>query len=326
MLMFKLSTHQFRRPRSFSTAFTSLHENPLVRPQFSNCMLTRPTLSRACLPAPMQLLRCPVGADPSKRNPYPTSQKFSQSPVARVALGRARSLVRMIFLCVLSAYELFYPVNLAFALAMRKPRSLGRRLRVGILDLDIFGPSVPTLMGLQHSDEPALTSGRFSSHCPFHPLHYPASKRRCNIAYHEPWTADHVNGIPSPKVNREQVKRGCRCCMERFNGSESSATTPFRCGLARVRTRSWLGCLGDRHATRDGRCSLDTRAAGYCKWCVIFFILYSLLLLTPCDATGAIIVSTPQDVALADVRRGISMFRKISVPVRRFQLSISYTD
>jgi len=31
---------------------------------------------------------------------------------------------------------------------------------------------------------------------------------------------------------------------------------------------------------------------------------------------GAIIVSTPQDVALADVQKGIAMFRKISVPVR----------
>ena len=30
---------------------------------------------------------------------------------------------------------------------------------------------------------------------------------------------------------------------------------------------------------------------------------------------GAIIVSTPQDVALADVQKGIAMFRKISVPV-----------
>ena len=31
---------------------------------------------------------------------------------------------------------------------------------------------------------------------------------------------------------------------------------------------------------------------------------------------GAVIVSTPQDVALTDVRRGISMFRKVTVPVR----------
>jgi hypothetical protein len=31
--------------------------------------------------------------------------------------------------------------------------------------------------------------------------------------------------------------------------------------------------------------------------------------------SGAVIVSTPQDVALTDVRRGIAMFRKVSVPV-----------
>lgn len=33
-------------------------------------------------------------------------------------------------------------------------------------------------------------------------------------------------------------------------------------------------------------------------------------------AAGAVIVSTPQDVALSDVRKGVTMFRKISVPVR----------
>jgi hypothetical protein len=32
--------------------------------------------------------------------------------------------------------------------------------------------------------------------------------------------------------------------------------------------------------------------------------------------SGAVIVSTPQDVALSDVRKGISMLRKVSVPVR----------
>ena len=32
--------------------------------------------------------------------------------------------------------------------------------------------------------------------------------------------------------------------------------------------------------------------------------------------TGAVIVSTPQDVALSDVRKSIAMLRKVSVPVR----------
>jgi ATP-binding protein involved in chromosome partitioning len=34
--------------------------------------------------------------------------------------------------------------------------------------------------------------------------------------------------------------------------------------------------------------------------------------------TGTVIVSTPQDVALADVRKGISAFQKLAVPVRPF--------
>ncbi len=42
-------------------------------------------------------------------------------------------------------------VNLAFSIASRK------RARVGVLDLDIFGPSVPKLLGLETAGEPHLT-------------------------------------------------------------------------------------------------------------------------------------------------------------------------
>ena len=49
-------------------------------------------------------------------------------------------------------------MNLAFALAMRQGPTQSR-LRVGLLDLDIFGPSVPKLMGLDTAEEPHLTDG-----------------------------------------------------------------------------------------------------------------------------------------------------------------------
>ena len=38
------------------------------------------------------------------------------------------------------------------------------------------------------------------------------------------------------------------------------------------------------------------------------------------EVTGAVIVSTPQDVALVDARKGVGMFNKVSIPVRGYQL------
>ncbi|MBF0311485.1 MAG: iron-sulfur cluster carrier protein ApbC [Magnetococcales bacterium] len=40
--------------------------------------------------------------------------------------------------------------------------------------------------------------------------------------------------------------------------------------------------------------------------------------------TGAVIVSTPQDVALADVRKGIAMFHKVNVPILGIVENMSY--
>lgn len=47
-------------------------------------------------------------------------------------------------------------MNLALSLAAQ---STDPRLRVGLLDLDIFGPSIPKLMGLEGMGEPILTAG-----------------------------------------------------------------------------------------------------------------------------------------------------------------------
>lgn len=40
--------------------------------------------------------------------------------------------------------------------------------------------------------------------------------------------------------------------------------------------------------------------------------------------SGALIVSTPQDVALADARRGVNMFSKVQVPVSLSILPVSF--
>lgn len=76
-------------------------------------------------------------------------------------LGRVRLQVCFREPCH-SILLIMVPVNLAFALALRKNRKARSPLRVGLLDLDIFGPSIPTLMGLQHAGEPALTESMYS--------------------------------------------------------------------------------------------------------------------------------------------------------------------
>lgn len=55
-----------------------------------------------------------------------------------------------------------YAVNLALSLsALPNDVTGGGRPRVGVLDLDIFGPSIPKLMGLEGAGEPFLTDGAY---------------------------------------------------------------------------------------------------------------------------------------------------------------------
>mmetsp|Transcript_5880 Transcript_5880/g.17648 ORF Transcript_5880/g.17648 Transcript_5880/m.17648 type:complete len:110 (-) Transcript_5880:713-1042(-) len=43
-------------------------------------------------------------------------------------------------------------------------------------------------------------------------------------------------------------------------------------------------------------------------------------------SSGAVIVSTPQDIALLDVRRGVEMFRKVSIPILGLIENMSYFE
>ena len=86
-------------------------------------------------------------------------------------------------------------VNLALAMAKDS------RKKVGILDLDIFGPSIPTLMALNHGGEPELTKSKLSSTACSTKLKN--TSRRVGPS-DEPWNSLHVYGFPSaPKRGLE---------------------------------------------------------------------------------------------------------------------------
>ena len=145
-------------------------------------------------------------------------------------------------------------VNLALALS-----SLGQR--VGLMDADIYGPSVPHLLGI--TDKP----------------HAGPDKRLQPIVAH---------GIKAMSIgllidpNAAAVWRG------------PVATGALNQLLTQVAWDDLDILLIDMPpGTGDIHISLTQRVA----------------------LAGAVVVSTPQDVALLDARKGITMFQKVSVPV-----------
>ena len=144
--------------------------------------------------------------------------------------------------------------NLALAL-----RAQG--LRVGLLDADIYGPSVPKLLGL--SGKPRVIEGRT-----LEPMQAFGLKAMSIGFLIEPESAMIWRG---PMVQ--------------------SAITQM------LRDVAWgdLDVLVVDMPPGTGDAQLTMAQA------------------TP--LSGAVIVSTPQDLALIDARRGVTMFRKVSVPI-----------
>lgn len=145
-------------------------------------------------------------------------------------------------------------VNLALAL-----RGLG--LTVGILDADIYGPSLPTLLGLH--GKPGMGAGR---------------KLKPMQAY----------GIKAMSM-----------------GMLVDAETAM----------VWRGPMV---------MSAITQMMADVEWGALDLLLVDmppgtgdaqLALAQGTQLSGAVIVSTPQDLSLIDARRGIAMFRKVDVPI-----------
>ena len=154
-------------------------------------------------------------------------------------------------------------VNLAMALSTKG-------LKVGILDADIYGPSIPRMMGIQ--GQPSSSDGRT-----INPMkNYDVECMSMGFLVEE----------EMPIIWRgPMVMSALEQLMRDVNWSPLD-----------VMVVDMPPGTGDAQLTMAQRVPL----------------------------TGAVIVSTPQDIALADARKGLNMFRKVNVPVFGIVENMSY--
>uniref|UniRef100_A0A7N0RA44 Uncharacterized protein n=1 Tax=Kalanchoe fedtschenkoi TaxID=63787 RepID=A0A7N0RA44_KALFE len=146
-------------------------------------------------------------------------------------------------------------VNLAVALASKC------QLKVGLLDADVYGPSIPIMMKVQQKPE----------------------------------VSQDMKMVPIEKY-------GVKCMSMGFLVEKDAPIVwrgPMVMSALEKMTRgvSWgnidILVVDMPPGTGDAQISISQRL----------------------QLSGALIVSTPQDVALADARRGVNMFSKVQVPV-----------
>ena len=156
-------------------------------------------------------------------------------------------------------------VNLAAALA-------GQGARVGLLDADVYGPSIPLMTGID--EQPALAPDR--TLIPFERF----GVRLMSLGF----LVDRESAViwRGPMVMKalEQLLRDVRW------GELDYLVVDMPPGT------------GDAQLTLSQRVRL----------------------------AGAVIVTTPQDVALADARKGVAMFRKVDVPVLGIVENMSFFE
>ena len=153
-------------------------------------------------------------------------------------------------------------INLALAFA-------AQGLKTGILDADIYGPSLPRLLGL--SEKPRSENNKL---------------------------------IPLSALGLEAMSIGFLV--------DEDAPTIWRGPMVMSAVQQMLRDVawGDLDVlvidmppgTGDAQLTLSQRA----------------------DLAGAVIVSTPQDLALIDARKGLNMFRRVNVPVLGIVENMSY--
>jgi ATP-binding protein involved in chromosome partitioning len=159
-------------------------------------------------------------------------------------------------------------VNLALAMAQKDQSGGGKR--IGLLDADIYGPSLPRMMGIRT----------------------------------KPTQADDGKIIPIEAYGLKCISMGMLLNEETpviwrgpmATGALEQLMTDVAWGALDALVIDMPPGTGDIHLTLVQRVSL----------------------------TGAVIVSTPQDIALLDARKGLNMFKKVDVPVFGIVENMSY--
>ncbi|KGB77983.2 MRP family ATP-binding protein [Cryptococcus deuterogattii R265] len=192
--------------------------------------------------------------------------------------------------------------NLALSLLNTSP--FDRAPKVGLLDLDIFGPSVPKLMGLENAGDPRLSDGMFIL------LTYDNYTKKADKSEENKLLPLQNHGVktmsigyllpPNPENDSPVVWRGMMV-MKAVQQLlfDVDWTSPSMTG-----SKEDLDVLviDMPPGTGDVQLSLGQLVA----------------------VDGAVIVSTPQDVALIDARKGVGMFNKVSIPIIGLLLNMSH--
>ncbi|KAF8419440.1 P-loop containing nucleoside triphosphate hydrolase protein [Tirmania nivea] len=246
--------------RSLSTSAISHHENPLGLPRAGS---------------PPSLPRMQRGLPQKRRVPHITKTILVSS--AKGGVGKSTIAVNIATAAALGLHT-SPPSSTTPPPSSPSLHPKNRPLRVGLLDLDIFGPSIPTLLNLSGPG-------------------------------HEPSLNIHNQLLPL-------TNHGVRCMSMGFLLPEGAPV-------------AWRGLMVMK-AVQQLMWEVDWSGRGGEDLDLLVVDMppgtgdVQLSVGQQLVVDGAVIVTTPQDIALIDAVKGVNMFRKLNIPILGLTLNMSH--